>query len=144
MTYQILALLEKHANAEQVSACLVKNGYEVFVAENFESAIDVLSSQKISLIISDVHLENGGNVFDFLRRVKKDETTSQIPFILYSLQPTPIAKYLADGVRTAARTLGATTYIEMELFDSAAFGVQVENALLQKTNIVTLEQKSGE
>jgi CheY-like chemotaxis protein len=129
MAALILALLEEHHNAEQVQTCLVDCGHDVLVVNTFEKAIALLKTQKIDLIISDVHLENGGNVFDFLRLVKKGQWTCQIPFVLFSFQPTPMAKYLADGVRTAMRYLGVIKYIEMETFDAAEFRENINSSL---------------
>jgi len=133
MAALILALLEKHDNSFQVKACLEDCGLHVFVVDTFRKALDLLSVQKIDLIISDVHLENGGNVFDFLRVVKKGQRTCEIPFVLFSLQPTAMAKYLADGLRTTARHLGAVKYIEMETFDGVQFQEDI-NGLLSQGN----------
>jgi CheY-like chemotaxis protein len=129
MAVLILALLEEHRNSDQVRTCLEDCGYKVFVVDNFVNAIAVLNTQKIDLIVSDVHLENGGNVFDFLRRVKSGQRTSAIPFVLFSCQPTHMAKYLADGVRTASRYLGAVKYIEMETFDAAEFRMHINSLM---------------
>ncbi len=129
MAALILALLEEHTNAEQVKTCLEDCGHEVYVVKNFVKAKAHLKSHGADLIISDVHLENGGDVFDFLRWVKKNEKTSSIPFVLFSSQPTPIAKLLADGVRTTARILGAAKYIEMEIFNAAEFIDHIHSVL---------------
>jgi CheY-like chemotaxis protein len=129
MAALILALLENHENANEVKACLEECGHEVFVVDKFTKAIEILCSRKIDLILSDVHLENGGSVFDFLRRVKKGPNTSEIPFILFSLKPTPLAKHLADGVRTSARYLGSVKYIEMEVFNPAEFKEHINSLL---------------
>lgn len=135
MTALILALLEKHTSSTQVKECLQKCGHEVLVVETFVKAKTIIKTQSINLIISDVHLENGGSVFDFLRWVKNREESCQIPFVLFSTAPSPIAKYLADGVRTSARILGAAKYIEMDKFDPELFRDQLEELL-------PLEQRS--
>ena len=127
---RILALLEKHDNSDQVKACLEASGYQVFATDTFVNAKSLLSIFNFELIISDVHLENGGNVFDFLRWVKNDKTTAEIPFVLLSSQPTPMAKYLADGVRISARMLGAIKYIEMGTFDADKFQAQIRDLLV--------------
>lgn len=135
MSALILALLEGEDNTNKVKSCLEDAGHEVFVVDTFAKAVILLSSQKIDLIISDVHLENGGSVFDFLRLVKKGERTCVIPFVLFSLQPTPTAKYLADGVRMAARSLGAVKYIEMETFDAREFREQINMSLSPESKL---------
>ncbi len=66
-----------------------------------------LDRGEFDLIISDVHLENGASVFEFLRWVKTHKRFAKIPFMLFSLEPSEMAKYLADAVSTAARYLGA-------------------------------------
>ncbi|MDZ4837316.1 MAG: response regulator [Candidatus Melainabacteria bacterium] len=80
--------------------------------------------------------------------MKKEAHTSHIPFVLLSAQPTPIAKYLADGVRTAARTLGCVAYIEMDIFDPDQFLRHINKLLVQKTpndkKNLTLVKESGE
>jgi CheY-like chemotaxis protein len=125
----VLALLEVRENANQVKACLEKFGHTVIVVSTFLKALDLLRSKNVDLILSDVHLENGGTVFDFLRHVKRGKNTYHIPFVLFSSKPTPLAKYLADGVRTAARHLGAVKYIEMETFDADKFAEQINHLL---------------
>jgi CheY-like chemotaxis protein len=146
MSALILALLEDEVNANQVTKCLEAYGHEVFVVDTFAVAINYLDTHKIDLILSDVHLENGGNVFDFLRRVKKDTKTNHIQFVLYSLGPTPLAKYLSDGVRTSARYLGAVKYIEMKTFDAVDFSGQINDLLPRKDKpvepVVESEQAS--
>ncbi len=125
----VLALLEEHSNSSQVKICLEACGHQVLVASDFLRAQALLGVQKVDLIISDVHLENGGSVFDFLRVVKRSERTAAIPFVLFSLNPTSVAKYLADGTRITARILGAVKYIEMDVFEPAKFQQEI-NALL--------------
>jgi CheY-like chemotaxis protein len=106
----------------------------VIVVNTFTKALELLDVRKIDLIISDVHLENGGTVFDFMRHVKRDKETTKIPFVLYSHQPTRMAKYLADGLRTTSRMLGAALYIEMESFDATEFRKHIESVLTKDTH----------
>jgi CheY-like chemotaxis protein len=143
MPVVILALIEEQDNSLQVKACLEECGYEVFLARNFTKAIAMLNTEKIDLIVSDVHLENGGNIFDFLRVVKKSHLTREIPFVLFSFKPSPRAKYLADGTRTALRHLGASKYIEMDTFDVLQFQEQIKG-LVSRENQGTDARKDSE
>jgi hypothetical protein len=43
-----------------------------------------LEQEQFDLVISDVHLENGGSVFDFAIWVKKYPKTSRTPFAMFS------------------------------------------------------------
>ncbi len=113
----VVALIENKDHAEKLVACLNAVGHNVHLVNKFSQAQEILHDYRCDLIISDVHLENGGSVFDFLQWVKNDPLLSGIPFVLLSLEPTVIAKYLSDGVRITARHLGAAQYIVMEEFD---------------------------
>jgi DNA-binding NtrC family response regulator len=135
MTSRILALIEESQNGSQVKGCLEHCGYDVIVVNSFAQALILLKFEKIDLVISDVHLENGGNVFDFLKAVKNNHRLGGVPFVMFSFKPSPIAKYLADGVRTAMRCLGAIKYIEMETFAEAAFVEQIKSLLQSRQSV---------
>ncbi len=49
-----------------------------------------------------------------------------VPFVCFSAEPKEVGKYLADGVRTAARALGAARYVSMPEFDGPAFLHEIE------------------
>lgn len=144
MPAHILALHEDDNNSYQVAQSLKRSGHKVIRCKKFTQAIKLLASQQVDLIISDVHLENGGNVFDFLRWVKGNPSTMGTPFVLLSSQPTLTAKYFEDGLRTTARMLGAAMYITMETFDSDEFRKKIDSLLpaADQTNAVS-ETGSG-
>jgi|JI10StandDraft_1071094.scaffolds.fasta_scaffold00004_134 CheY-like chemotaxis protein len=132
MSALAIALLENKKNAKQVTACLAQCGHETIVVDSFAKAKDLLLTQPCGLIISDVHLENGGSVFDFLRWVKDSPAPlNTIPFVLLSVEPTKRAKYLGEGVRMAARHLGAAKYISMEKFDVNILSEQLSDLFLK-------------
>ena len=122
----ILVTMQHQKEATMISDSLVPYGHKVVSFDNFHASMEVLRSSDIDLIISDVHLQNGGSVFDFLRWTKGDPHLRAIPFVCYSGEPAEIGKYLSDGVRTAARALGAAKYITMEHFDSNLFRQEIE------------------
>lgn len=119
MVILIMALLEHPERVTEVTECLVVRGHhELCVVSTFERAKATLKDHAFDLIISDVHLENGGSVFDFLRWAKTHAQVRKIPFVLLSVAPSEPAKFMADGVRMAARALGASRYITMDTFDA--------------------------
>ncbi len=127
---EILALIENHDEWSQLVQSLNRSGHNVHVLEKFSDAIEVLKEgSAIDLIISDVHLQNGGGVFDFLRWVKLDSERAKTPFVLLSMEPTEMAKYLEDGIRISARMLGASLYIRQDKFDSDTLREQIERFL---------------
>lgn len=130
MKPHILALLELDENSAQVVESLKSIDRRTTVCKKFTQAIELLEEKSCALIISDVHLENGGNVFDFLRWAKANPMTTDTPFVLLSCKPTKMAKYVEDGVRTTARLLGADLFLTFESFDPVSFRNQIEPLLL--------------
>lgn len=140
----IVALLEHPEQHAQVKSCLELAGHEVLFVKTFTRAKALLKQHAFDLIISDVHLENGGSVFDFLKWVKSDSTLRSVPFVLFSLEPSNMAKYLADGVRTAARAFGAARYISMDKFDGAVFAAELAELLPPGVIAVPALTKEGD
>jgi len=113
----IIALLENENQARVISECLENDGFTVTVVQNFSMAKNALKKEVFDLILSDVHLQNGGTVFDFLKWVKNTPSLKPIPVVLLSVEPSQAARYLSDGISVAARVLGAAKYICMDSFD---------------------------
>ena len=126
MTAKILVTMEHEFQRKLLKSCLEKVGHEVTSVDTFHNAMEILRASEFDLVISDVHLQNGGSVFDFLRWVKGDPHMHDIPFVCFSAEPPEVGKYLADGVRTAARSLGAARYISMEEFNASLFLREIE------------------
>jgi CheY-like chemotaxis protein len=129
MVSLMVALLEYPEHVADVRGCLEGAGHEVCLVDSFARATEILRAQSFDLIISDVHLENGGNVFDFLRWVRSQKYLRAVPFVLFSLGPNDLERYLADGIRTAGRQLGADKYICMEKFNSALLFEEIADLL---------------
>lgn len=142
MCARILVLLEKHEESHQVHRCLVLAGHQVVLTSTFDEAIAVLREKQFNLIISEVHLENGGSVFDFLRWVRTHRAIGEIPFVLLTTKSTQIGKYLEDGVRTTARMLGASRFIVMDSFNANEFRKQIDS-LISKTDATTNLESLG-
>ncbi len=117
MAALVIALLVDEEHAQRITTCLLSAGHEVIVAHGLGKAKALVLDHVCDLILSDVNLENGGSVFDFLRWLKNDPQLRAIPFVLLSIQPSDPAKYHNDGLRVAARELGAAKYISMEKLD---------------------------
>jgi CheY-like chemotaxis protein len=141
----IIALLEHPEQHSQMRDCLEHAGHEVIVVDSFPRAMAVLQEHSFDLIISDVHLENGGSVFDFLKWVKSNPALCTVPFILFSLRPGKLAKYLSDGVQSAARIFGASKYISMDEFDAMLFAREIAEVVPPSKIIVpVIDMKEGE
>lgn len=126
MTAKILLTMEHEKERELIGYCLEQVGHQLMIVDTFHNAMEFLRKFDFDLIISDVHLQNGGSVFDFLRWVKGDPHLRNIPFVCFSAEPPEVGKYLSDGVRTAARALGAARYICMNDFNGALLLREIE------------------
>jgi DNA-binding response OmpR family regulator len=136
MCAQILTLLELPEDSQMIAACLTQSDHKVFSVKTFPEAIVALAFRPIDLIISDVHLENGGSVFDFLMWVKRNPATKAVPFVLFGFRRTTLARYLEDGIKIATRSLGAAKYIAMDEFDSKSFCEQIDSLLPKRERAV--------
>lgn len=144
MVALLLALLEHPAHVAEVEKCLKARGYEVVVVNCFSAAMESLNTRRFDLIISDVHLENGGSIFDFLKWTKSQKRFQGIPFALFSLEPTAIAKYLAEGVEATARVFGAAKYITMDVFDPVILSDAITELLPVRINVPLIKTNVGE
>lgn len=135
MNALVIALLEDPQQARTIKSCLHDAGHVVLVVENFSKAKVALREGPCDLILSDVHLQNGGNVFDFIKWVKRDPVLKPIPFVLLSIEPTETAKYLSDGVRVAARFFGAAKYISVLKFEPASLMAELAEFLPKPKSI---------
>src|ERR1700679_411896 len=132
MSAKILVTMEHEDQRKLIGDCLERVGHEVTKVDTFPNAMEILRSADFDLILSDVHLQNGGSVFDFLRWVKGDPHMRGTPFVCFSAEPPEVGRYLADGVRTAARSLGAARYITMDHFDGPALLHEIEWLIPEK------------
>ncbi len=129
MQLRILVILELEETATKVAESFKASGYKVTLCKDFAAAAKILDTKNIALIIADVHPENGGSVFDFLRYAKRNPSTQTIPFVLFSLRPTRLAKYLEDSVRTTSRLLGCDLFLSMEYFVEEKFRKKIGSLL---------------
>ena len=145
MSIQILVLFESDEGSRPVVDCLSRAGYFVTVSRHYSAAMTMIQTKPVDLIISDVHLENGGCVFDFLSWVRNNPSTKHIPFVLFSLEPTTMAQVLEHGVRIAARALRASKFISMQVFDEEDFRRQIDSLLSLDSHLKPLKTlKQGE
>lgn len=135
MNALVIALIEQADQEREVSTILRDAGHTVISARNFLEAKAALQRTDCDLILSDVHLQNGGNVFDFLKWVKTDPRLRQIPFVLVSFSPSQMAKYLRDGLRVASRHLGAAKYIDLDSVDPVLLMEELAEFLPDKDSV---------
>lgn len=66
----------------QMKAILGENGYEPMIADNADSAWDILEREPVDLILLDVMMEKDSDGFNFAQRMKTTEAFKDIPIIM--------------------------------------------------------------
>jgi CheY-like chemotaxis protein len=115
MIARILLLQEKPQNIHNVQKALLE--CEFRIADTIDGAMALIDAERFDLIVSAVHLEYDGSVFDFLKMVKQNPSTATVPFVFYCSQSSTFARSVRHGLQIASRALGAEQYITMEEFD---------------------------
>ncbi|HJH29925.1 MAG TPA: response regulator [Methanosarcinaceae archaeon] len=83
---------------------LVANNYEADEAINGKEALKFLKTSKPDLIVSDIMMPEMDG-FTFIREVKKNPETKDIPFVFYT------AHYVSENDHLLATSLGASRFI---------------------------------
>jgi CheY-like chemotaxis protein len=115
MMARVLVLQEKSDNIANIQASLPD--CQLLHVRTVDEATELIF-RGVDMIISAVHLEHDGSVFDLLKLAKADERTKDIPFVFYCSQSSAFARSVRDGLQIAARALGADKYITMEEYDA--------------------------
>lgn len=111
---KILVVDDSPTETHVLRTMLEKHGYEVRVAEDGETGMDIARREKPDLILMDIVMP-GVNGFQATRKLSKDPETSAIPIVMISTKDQ-------DTDRIWAKRQGAQDYIskpatEGELLD---------------------------
>ena len=91
-------------------------------ANSGTAALEMMSAKKYGLIISDWNMEPM-TVFELLQKVRADEATKTLPFIMVT------AESKQDNVK-AAKQAGVNNYL-IKPFNAAVLKVKIEQALTE-------------
>lgn len=80
----LLVVDDEPSSIELLEAYLVPQGYEIVKAANGEEALGKLSGNQIDLILLDVRMP-GMDGFEFIRKVRQDNTYRLLPIILVTM-----------------------------------------------------------
>lgn len=125
---RIVVLQEIQANMKRVRRSLEPIGHVVIGFSSQPVAVAFLKDEKVDLIISAVHLDEG-NVFDFLKWSRSYPTNQSTPFMFFCAEPTEYGKHVFGAVKTAGELLGVSKYILMDTFDTIQFRHEVAKLL---------------
>ena len=128
----ILIADDRYENRYFLQALLEGNGYQVIHAENGQEALEILKTEKVDAIISDIlmPLMDG---FKLCRTIKEDPQIAHIPFIFYS------ASYTEPKDREFGLSLGADEYISKPIEPDDL--LKIINALFDR---IEQEEEHGE
>ncbi len=118
----ILVIDDEEMYRSTISSLLRQSGYTVLEAEDGEKGIEIVQSQPVELIISDVMMDNLDG-FGFIERVRMDPATSTIPFIFVT--GLSDKKTMRKGM-----TLGADDFL-VKPFTGAELLAAVESRLVK-------------
>ena len=102
--FKILLVDDEESVRQTAQTVLIEYGYNVVTAQDGKDALEVVTSEKPDLIISDINMPNM-NGFQFCKAVKDNNITSRIPFILLTGMQDP------DGTGAENYTWGADEYM---------------------------------
>lgn len=103
MSKKILVVEDSKNISLMVKMCLEKHGYQVIIAEDGVSAMDIIFSAKPDLILLDVLIPRMDGYL-VTEALKRDENTKGLPIIMMS------AKAQAEDLKKA-QALGADDYL---------------------------------
>ena len=121
---KLLIVDDEEINIELASIYLENEGYEIFTALNAEDALNIISQERISLILLDINMPKTDG-FTLCSMLKSEQKTKDIPIIFLTAQHD--IEYI-----TRAFEIGGADYITkpfnvLEL--KARINVQVQNIL---------------
>jgi two-component system chemotaxis response regulator CheY len=103
MTKKILAVDDSPSVRKLVEFSLKRGGFLVTTAQDGQEALDIVARESFDAVILDVNMPRLDG-FEFLRRVKANESLASIPVVMLTTEGH-------DMDKERARELGATAYL---------------------------------
>ena len=104
-----------------ITMTLSSAGFDVIEAEDGEAALIQLDNQRVHLIISDLNMP-GMDGMTLLRRVKAQQTTRYLPFIMLTTEDSEQIK--REGFEAGARVWLTKPFEPLKLLDDVYKVVQ--------------------
>ncbi|CAM3809469.1 MULTISPECIES: response regulator [Aeromonas] len=104
-----------------ITMTLSSAGFDVIEAEDGEAALIQLDNQRVHLIISDLNMP-GMDGMTLLRRVKAQQTTRYLPFIMLTTEDSDQIK--REGFEAGARVWLTKPFEPLKLLDDVYKVVQ--------------------
>ena len=124
---RILVVDDSSTNIVLLEAILNGQGYQIETAQSVKEAYQIIKKEEVSLILLDLLMPRVSG-FDFLKEIKNNDTTKDIPVIIVSAVADPENK-------KKSMELGALDFINKPI-DIQDFIERIEAILKKKKTIV--------
>jgi two-component system cell cycle response regulator len=105
----VLLVEDSATQAREIAANIRKNGFDVMIAEDGVTALNLVDENKPQLIVLDVNLPGDMDGFQICRRLKRDPNTRHIPVIMLTVADS--SESTLAGIEA-----GADDYIAKDIF----------------------------
>ncbi|MEM6526233.1 MAG: response regulator [Bacteroidota bacterium] len=126
MEARIVVVEDNHAVRTALKELLVKHGFDVYLADDGFSALNLIDNIQPSLVITDVMMR-GMDGYEFVQKLRKKSKTAAIPVIMLTAKADLQSKL--KGLE-----LGANTYLTKP-FEFKELYLKINNFLEMRDNI---------
>ncbi|MCB9051354.1 MAG: response regulator [Lewinellaceae bacterium] len=137
-----LLIVEDNPDMARYLGNLLGSYYHIIVARNSKEALRLATSQPISLVVSDVMMEQEDEGFTLCRELKNTEATAHLPVILLTARADQPGRL--EGLEQGADAYLAKPFDERELLTRASQLIQLRQVLLQKYQKLALQALVGQ
>jgi CheY-like chemotaxis protein len=129
-TFRIL-IMDTPEHVEQLKAACKNAGHSVISANRITEAFRFLDgTNHADVIVCAAHLEDE-SVFEFLQKLRNNDTHKNSMFMILSLAAGPVGVQLNSSTQKAAQLLGADAYVSMPKFDAGILIAEIKKLLPQ-------------
>lgn len=130
----ILILQEEPAWEDALSKCLQPH-HEIEIVDRSSDAVLKLQQHRFDLVITRVHFKTN-NMFEFLRLLKKDPQTKDVPIVCFCGLRTRTANLAHVAIKQASYVLGATKFLSIEDFCTKANTCDLERMRAEIESVI--------
>jgi CheY-like chemotaxis protein len=102
---RVLVVDDSLPHRRLLTALLSRAGHEVLTAPNGAAALELLESQAVEAVVSDVKMPRMDG-FQLCHALRRDRRWARLPFIFYS------SVFIGERAQELGRDLGATAYLD--------------------------------
>lgn len=127
-TFRIL-IMDTVEHTDVLKRACKNAGHSVVAAHCIKEAFAFLDGKDHADVIVCAAYMQDESVFEFLHRLRSDDTHNDSMFMILALAPGPVGIKLNANVEIAGRQLGADAFISMPIFDAELLMAEIKNLL---------------